>query len=297
MNVMSHHLLQGKVPDMPPSELPVGGGGGQQGGLHQSMLLPTVPNTQSSLDTSTGWQQVRPGLVPMSTNPAENIFGMHISQFGGRSVAQIEGMEAGVGNTGAGGGGGKLPLPSTAPLEVFPMQQQQHHVGPVERNNMFGIQLGPAQMESLESSNTVGNIPAGAKLPPPLPPQPSVAGVNAMPPLEVFHHHHQHMDGNSLNSGPGSGAHGGGTMVTPSTSYIMMAHGVFSCAGGDKIGANPSTFTSAGRGGASGTVVPIGTERAQKATLSSFPLSSGFMPSSKVWSYKGQGTNKHEIFY
>ena len=298
-----HHLLApGKVPphDM-PSDLPMVGGGA--GGMapqaqpqQQSMLLPTVANAaQPNLDVvGSGWQQpLRPGggagHMPLNhpPNPTDSVFGLHISMFGGLNAAQIESMDStphvgGGGTTSNVGGGGKLPTPtpvSVGGAEVFSM----HHHLPVERNSVFGMQFGGSQLEGLDSPAPIGTGaggggvgPIGGKLPP--------VG-NSLTPLEAFHQHHHLPPVEGGGGGGVGGALGGGTVVTPSTSYIVMAPGVFSGPGRENPTPNSATFTSAGRGGgATGGVVPIGTERAQKATLSAFPISSGF---STVWSYSG----------
>lgn len=216
---MGHHLYPGKVPEM-QSDMPLGGPAGQQqGGIHQTMLLPTASNTQHNLER----QHVRPGMVPLGSNPADNVLGIHISQFGGLSAAQIESMElsASPGPPGGPGLGGKL-------------------------------------------------LPSGG-------------GSNA--PMEVFSLHHLPMDGpNSLSGAPPTGGGGGvslggGTVVTPSASYIVMAPTVFPATGRENINPNSATTfnSSNNRSGNAGGVVPIGTERAQKATLSAFPISSGMV--------------------
>lgn len=113
----------------------------------------------------------------------------------------------------------------------------------------------------------------------------SMEGGNGGYPVQHHHHHHQHplsvAADNSVRS-----VGGGSTVVTPSTSYIVMAPGVFPASSESVNSTNMSSFTSVasmttkigGMGGAvlaggapaGGVVVPIGTERAQKsATLSS----------------------------
>lgn len=150
--------------------------------------------------------------------------------------------------------------------------------------------LNASQLEGMESAGGSTGPGLGRKLP-----------SGASPNVDGFSMHHLQVDGsNAIGGGAGHpGNLGGGTVVTPSTSYI-----VFSTApGSENVNPNPPTFSSARGGGGevgggggvvTGGVAPIGTERAQKATnMSSYPITPaiapGFMRS--VWSYSGgQGT-------
>ena len=130
-------------------------------------------------------------------------------------------------------------------------------------DSIFGIhisQLGglsSTQVEEMDGGSSTANTGGLGKF---------QSGSN----LECFSFHHLCVDSpNSLSSG---GSVGSSTVVTPSTSYIVMAPGVFS-ASNENINPNSSGFSSARGGGGTGGVVPIGTERAQKsATLSGFPI-------------------------
>ena len=133
-------------------------------------------------------------------------------------------------------------------------------------DNILGMhlsQFGGLSASQVENMKESGSSPASA------------GGMAKFPPgsnMEGFTFHQLAMESpNSLSSGSLSS----GTVVTPSTSYIVMAPGVFSTSN-ENVNPNISSFSSARVGGPVGNVVPIGTERAQKsATLSAFPIGSG----------------------
>lgn len=133
-------------------------------------------------------------------------------------------------------------------------------------DNILGMhlsQFGGLSASQVENMKESGSFPASA------------GGMAKFPPgsnMEGFTFHQLAMESpNSLSSGSLSS----GTVVTPSTSYIVMAPGVFSTSN-ENVNPNISSFSSARVGGPVGNVVPIGTERAQKsATLSAFPIGSG----------------------
>ncbi len=95
------------------------------------------------------------------------------------------------------------------------------------------------------------------------------------------------IDGGGAGSGRGSHPQlrTGLVPLTPSSGCIVMTQRVFSGGVSNTTSDPSSSAFNAGGGGATsgGNVAPIGTER-KSATLSAFPITSGFIPN--VWSYQ-----------
>lgn len=153
-------------------------------------------------------------------------------------------------------------LPSNAQMDGSGRQQVRPTLVPLMNpttENILGIhisQLGGLNAAQVEGEASGGSIAPGlgGKMPP--------GGATNM---EAFALHHRlTVEGPNLHA---SGL-GRGTMVTPSTSNIVMAPAVFSATASEN---NLPAFNSARGGGVAGGVVPIGSERAQKATLSALP--------------------------
>jgi hypothetical protein len=217
------------------------------------------PPFQNSVDPSILPPQPPPGVQGgqfiAATTAEYTKFGIgHL--YSGKVVSDMSSDVGGLGMQGM----QTMLLPSNAQLESPGGRQQVRPAGTMipqlinpASENIFGIhisQLGGmnvAQVEA-EASAGQGKVPSG--------------GVTSM---EAFALHHRlAVDSPNLHQ---SGL-GGGTIVTPSTSNIVMAPTVFPATVSES---DLPAFNSTRPSGAAVGVVPIGSERAQKANLSAFP--------------------------
>ena len=152
-----------------------------------------------------------------------------------------------------------------------PQQQQQPQqvrpglvplMNPGTESLLGGMGIHISQLGGLNVAQVEGDMSGGGNI------TPGMGGK--MPPpssMEAFALHHPLVgEGGAVSLH--AGGLGAGTILTPSTSNIVMAPAVFSTTGSE---ANLPAFNSARPSGTGGGVVPIGSERAQKATLSAFP--------------------------
>lgn len=186
---------------------------------------------------------------------------------------------------GMGGGGGQTMLLPPAPhgsnpqtvlgvdtgggTEPLLRRSNMNVVVSHPSDNVFGLsmrQLGGlsvSQVEDLGKAGAVGGGGGGARL------ISKGVGMEKFPPqgvnMDVFALNPSDNPNNTLTTG--SGMLSVGTVVPPSTNYIMMAPGMLSASNENVAPRDSSSFVpSVGGGGAVGSMVPIGTERAQKST-------------------------------
>lgn len=270
------------------SSVPVQNVNGQPGGMNFSgqqqvqNMGPSMKDAfQTTMDPSLMPQAPPPSQGVQANNPSGQFIAVTTSEFPKYGIGhhiytgKIPEMPADI--PGGQAGMQTMLLPSvsnTQNLDGGSRQQVRLGMVPNPSDSIFGIHisqfggLNAAQIENMEVSGAGAG--AGGKL-------------SSSHSIEEFSLHHE--SSNSLGGGGGGGGGsanggniGGETIVTPSTSYIVMASGVFPATGGESINSNPTTFsgsTREGGGTSGGGVVPIGTERAQKATLSAFPITSG----------------------
>lgn len=258
----------GGVLSYPPVSVPNGQPGLNFGGGHHIQNMVKEP-FQNSLEPSMlppqGPPGVQGGQFMVATTTEYPKFGMgHLYSAGKVDISS----DVGLGIPGV----QTMLLPSNAESSGRQQQQQPVRPGLVPLMNptgteslLSGMGIHISQLGGLNVAQVEGDMSGGGNVTPGLGGKmpPSGGGATSM---DAFALHHP-LSGEG-SAGLHTGGLGAGTILTPSTSNIVMAPAVFSVTGSET---NLPAFNSARPSGTAGGVVPIGSERAQKATLSAFP--------------------------